>query len=172
MRTFIAIEVPYFREIEELQKSIDGKFKAVERENMHLTLKFLGEIKEGELEKIKNTVEHCKTEPFSIKLKGVGFFPNERYIKVVWIGVENEEKLVEIMKCLDQQLVKLGFKKEKSYVPHLTVARVKGRIEIKNLEKFRNLEFGEITVEEIKIKKSTLTEKGPIYEDLASIQLK
>ena len=83
MRSFIAVEVPFFKGIEELQSSIEGKFKAVEKENMHLTLKFLGEISERDVEKIKEEVEKCKTQPFRLKFKGVGFFPNENYIKVV-----------------------------------------------------------------------------------------
>lgn len=171
MRSFIAIEVPFFKGIEELQSSIEGKFKAVEKENLHLTLKFLGEISERDVEKIKEEVEKCKTQPFRLKFKGVGFFPNENYIKVVWVGVENPEKIAEMMRCIDSHLAKFGFKREKSYVPHLTIARVKGKIKIENLEKFRDMEFGEIEVNEIKIKKSTLTPEGPIYEDVEVIPL-
>ena len=75
------------------------------------------------------------------------------------------------MRCIDYHLTKFGFKREKSYVPHLTIARVKGKIKIENLEKFREMEFGEIEVKEIKIKKSTLTPEGPIYEDVEVIPL-
>ena len=171
MRAFIAIDVPYFRAIGELQRSIEGRFKAVEPENIHFTLKFLGEIDEGLVGEIKKIIEECRPEPFTIKLKGIGFFPSENYIRVVWIGVENPEILTNTMRCIDQKTSKLGFRKERSYVPHLTVARVKGRITIANREKFEDMEFGEIEVREIKLKKSTLTEKGPIYEDILVVPL-
>ncbi len=171
MRAFIAIDVPYFDSIKKLQSSIKGKFKAVEPENIHLTLKFLGDIKEGEIEKIKKIVENCKPAPFVMKLKGLGFFPNENYIKIVWIGVEEPEPVSEVMRCIDSRISRLGFKKEKSYVPHITVARVKGKITIDNLKTLKDESFGELKVTELKIKKSTLTEKGPIYEDIALIAL-
>ncbi|ADD09135.1 2'-5' RNA ligase [Aciduliprofundum boonei T469] len=171
MRTFIAIEIPFFREIEELQKSIEGRAKLVEEENMHITLKFLGEIEEKLIEKIKKIVEECKVDKFKISLQGVGFFPNERYIRVIWIGIDGYEPIVKMAKCIDEKLSKLGFEREKGYVPHLTVARAKGRVSIMNYDRFKNLKFGEVDVREVKIKNSTLTPKGPIYEDVAVIQL-
>ena len=171
MRAFIAIEIPFFKEIEELQKSIEGRAKLVEGENMHITLKFLGEIEEKFVEEIKKIEEDCKVEKFKISLQGIGFFPNEKYIRVIWVGVNGYKPIVKIAKCIDEKLSKLGFEREKSYVPHLTVARVKGRVAIRNYDKFKNLKFGEIEVNEVKIKKSTLTPKGPIYADLAIIQL-
>ncbi len=171
MRTFIAIEVPYFKSIEKLQGSIEGKFKAVEPENIHLTLKFLGDIREEDVEKIASFVESCKPEKFTMRLKGIGFFPNENYIRIVWIGVENGKIVSEVMKCIDSKLTTMGFKKERCYVPHITVARVKGRIAVDKLQPFKNMVFGEVNVNKIKIKKSTLTQDGPIYEDVSVIYL-
>lgn len=171
MRCFIAIEVPFTHSMEEFQKSIEGRVKFVERENVHITLKFLGEISENDVEKIKEIIENCKKKPFNITLKNVGFFPNERYIRVIWIGVFPQEPIINISRCIDEKLSSLGFEKEKSYVPHLTIARAKGPVKIKNLEKFRAMEFGSVEVKEIKIKKSTLTPKGPVYEDMVVIQL-
>ncbi len=171
MRAFIAIEVPYFKSIEKLQSAIEGKFKAVEPENIHLTLKFLGEIREGDVDKIASFVGSCKPEKFTMRLKGIGFFPNENYIKVVWIGVEDGKIVSDVMKCIDSRLTTMGFKKERSYVPHITVARVKGRIDMDKLQPFKNMVFGDVDVDKIKIKKSTLTQDGPIYEDVAVISL-
>ena len=172
MRAFIAIDVPYTKRIEDLQNSIEGHVKLVERENIHITLKFLGEIDRAILENIKKIVDDCKVGKFSINLKGVGFFPNARYIRVVWIGVNNYEPIVKMARCIDEKLSKIGFKKEKNYVPHLTIARAKGRIKIKNLGEFEDLNFLRFEVESVKIKKSTLTERGPVYEDLYEIKLK
>ncbi|MCD6370381.1 MAG: RNA 2',3'-cyclic phosphodiesterase [Thermoplasmata archaeon] len=171
MRCFIAIEVPFTKSMEELQRSIEGRVKLVERENVHITLKFLGEIREEMVTKIRDIIESCKGKSFTITLKDVGFFPNPRYVRVIWIGVAPAEPIVKLSKCIDEKLSLLGFEKEKSYIPHLTIARAKGPVSIKNLERFKGTKFGEVEVKEIKIKKSTLTPKGPIYKDLASIQL-
>ncbi len=171
MRCFIAIDIPYFDSIASLQRSIEGRVKLVEKENIHITLKFLGEVSHETLEKIEKIVRGCIPQKYNLRLKGIGFFPNERYIKVIWIGVEDNGETEELMKCIDKKLSVLGFKKEKNYIPHLTVARAKGKIKIKNERDFREMLFGEITVEKIKIKKSTLTDRGPIYEDLSVIKL-
>ena len=171
MRAFIAIEVPFNRGIEEVQREIKGKVKKVERENMHITLKFLGEVDERTIERVKEVVEECKEERFSFTLKGIGFFPNDRYVRVIWIGVENYEPIERMARCIDEKLAKMGFKREKSYVPHLTIARAKGPVDTKALGKFSTVNFGTVDVKEVKIKKSTLTPQGPIYEDIAIIQL-
>ena len=171
MRAFIAIDIPFNSKIGEMQDSIEGGVKKVERENMHITLKFLGEIEEKILPEIESIVEDCKVEEFTIKLHGIGFFPNERYVKVIWIGIEGYEPVERMARCIDEKLARMGFKRERSYVPHLTVARAKGPVNLKALEKFRDFDFGEISVEEVRIKKSTLTPKGPVYEDIAIIQL-
>ena len=172
MRCFIAIDVPCFDSVASLQSSIEGRVKLVEKENIHITLKFLGEVNEENLKDVEKAVEECSTKKYKAKLKGLGFFPNERYIKVVWVGVEDRGETKMMMECIDEKLSKVGFKKERTHIPHLTIARAKGKIRIKNIEKFRDMYFGEIEVNKIKIKKSTLTQKGPIYEDIATVELK
>ncbi len=171
MRAFIAIDVPFTPRMREFRENIEGKVKFVEEKNLHLTLKFLGEIDASLIEKIHEIIKGCRREPFTLRFRGVGFFPNERYIRVIWIGVENADPLIAISRCIDAGLTELGFKKEKSYVPHLTIGRAKGPVKIKNLERFKNMEFTTVSVREIKIKKSTLTPKGPIYENISTIQL-
>ncbi len=171
MRCFIAIEVPFTSAIGELQSSIQGRVKLVEHNNMHITLKFLGEIDPQMIPEIRKIIESCKTAPFSVTLQSVGFFPNERYVRVIWVGIKPPDIIARISRCIDEKLSDLGFKKEKSYIPHLTVARAKGPVTVKNIERFQGMEFGNVEVREIKIKKSTLTQKGPIYEDLEVIQL-
>ena len=172
MRCFIAIDIPYFDLIASLQRRIEGRVKLVEKENIHITLKFIGDINHEILNKIEKIVKDCSPKKYTIRLKGIGFFPNDRYIKVVWIGVEDNGETKKLMKCIDDRISVFGFKKEKEYIPHITIARAKGKIRIINGEDFKDTVFGEMKVEEIKIKKSTLTDKGPIYEDLAVIELK
>ncbi len=171
MRCFIAIDVPFLESILRLQNDIEGRVKLVEEENIHITLKFLGEISPEKVNDIVKIVRNCAIKKYRLTLKGVGFFPNERYVKVIWIGVRDNGETSRLMRCIDESLSRLGFKKEREYVPHLTVARAKGRVRVKNIENFRNFEFGQILVNKIKIKKSILTERGPIYEDLAVVNL-
>ena len=171
MRCFIAIDIPYLQSIASLQENIEGRVKLVEKNNIHITLKFLGDVDSEVIENIEKTIRSCLLKKYTLKLRGIGFFPNERYVRVIWIGVEDNGETKELMRCIDEKVHVMGFKKERDYVPHLTVARAKGKIRIKNEEIFRNMEFGEVKVEKIKIKKSTLTDKGPIYEDLAVITL-
>ncbi len=183
MRTFIAVDLAerLKSKVVDIQNRIGTKhmqIKFVEPENLHFTLKFLGEIEEHRLDEIHERVKtNLKNyDPFEITLRGLGAFPSFSYIKVVWIGVrEGNELMTEIANILNRDLQSLGFKKEKDYVPHLTIARVKGA---KNKEKFieilkelKNVEVGTMPVEIVTIKKSDLTPQGPIYSDLKEVRL-
>ncbi len=180
MRCFIAIDVESEKIsniVSELKKY--SGIKAVEPQNIHITLKFLGEINEKTAEKIYNIMQELfnQTEKFEIYIKKLGAFPNERYPRVLWIGIEkNRDKIIDMQKKLDEKLSYLGFKKEKSYEPHITIARVKtssGRKIVQSfLNKAKDLDIGTYTVEEIKLKKSVLTREGPIYSDLYVLKLK
>ena len=179
IRAFIAVETPISTEINqvinEIKKTqIDAKL--VETENMHLTLKFLGDIDENlteDIEKIiKDTVENV--QPFQLTLKNMGVFPNQNYIKVLWVGVENAEILKQIAETINTKLQKLGFEKEKRpFSVHLTIARIKSAKNkekiIQLINKYQNIEFQKIQINKILLKKSILTQKGPIYTNLKEI---
>jgi 2'-5' RNA ligase len=173
IRAFIAIDVPEFKIILKFEDELAklGKMKIVEPENLHFTLKFLGDIEEDLSEEIKTIIESFKYRTFQVTLRGCGAFPNMSYIKIVWIGAD-EGPIREMSEQIDEKLRALAFKAEKDHVPHLTVARVKSKIvDMSIFEKYKNTEFGTFKVEYIKLKKSTLTEEGPIYEDIATIKL-
>ena len=177
MRSFIAIDIPeeikekIMMVAKELEEKIKGNAKFVERENLHITLKFLGEIEENKVQEIKKIINSISISPFRIKLRGIGVFPNENFIRVIWIGGESKE-LEKIVDHLNKELEKnLKIRtEEQKFTIHLTIARVKSKINISDfLDKYKNYEFGEFEVSDInqiKLKKSTLTPKGPIYEDL------
>jgi 2'-5' RNA ligase len=180
-RGFIAVEIPFANPIQALEQEIselDAKIKSVEPENIHITLKFLGETPANYIEKIETMMKQAVTgiRQHSICLIGTGVFPNERYIKVIWIGIQQGEKLINIASKLDDQLRTLGFKKEnRPFSPHLTIGRVKnikGKDQVLSLiKKHENTIFTEVNVTEIKLKKSTLTPNGPIYETLSTVLL-
>ena len=181
-RGFIAVDVDDLPLINnfmgELRES-GAQLKLVEKENLHLTLKFLGDTREDDIDKIEEIMRESLVgvKPFKILLKDVGFFPGRNYIKIVWIGVENGEKLVKIAESLNEKLEKLGFKREKKgFVPHLTIARVKSSKNkdelLKVVEKYRGIIFGEQEIKDIKLFRSDLTPKGPVYSVVREINIK
>jgi len=180
LRGFIAIEVDSFPKIIELENEIKNSgamVKLVEPQNIHITLKFLGDTNENLIEKIEEIIRTSieNIMPFEISLKGAGFFPNQNYIKVIWIGIENTEQLGKIAYKIDDQTLKLGYDREKrKFSAHLTIARVKSAKNkdklIQIIEKYKEVEFGKIIVDSIKLKQSELTPKGPIYTTLKDIK--
>lgn len=177
MRCFIAVDIPdsLKEKIAVIQKEIDlPELKLVEKENLHITIKFLGEIDDEKVEGVKDILNSIDFPKFKIKLKGVGCFPNEKYIRVIWIGCLSNA-FVALAKYIGNSLSTIGFQKETNYIPHLTIARVKKRPSItlfSFLERHKTTEIGNFLVEKIFLKKSTLTPKGPIYEDIHEISLK
>ena len=180
MRAFIAIDVEMNDKIEEiynLLKKTKAKLKMVEPQNIHLTIKFLGEIDEKTAEKVKEELHEAvrEIEPFKAMLKGTGVFPGKNHIRVIWIGFHDEGETLKLSQVIDEKLTKYGFKKEKSYKPHVTIARMKsreGKEEIlKIVEENKDKIFGEMECNEIKLKQSILTPKGPIYKDVEVVKL-
>ncbi|WP_456371508.1 RNA 2',3'-cyclic phosphodiesterase [Methanocaldococcus sp.] len=168
MRLFIAIDIPekLKEKIANFQKQIKMKgIKLVEKENLHITVKFLGEVDENLLNEILNL--DLSIKPVKIKLNQLNVFPNMNYIRVIWIGAYGDN-LIKIFEDVDKKLANLGFKKEREYVPHLTIGRVKfieNKKQLKDkIEKFKDIDFGEFEAKKLKLYKSTLTPNGPIYE--------
>lgn len=182
VRAFLAIDLdddlkPKIHKIVKEFKKIDTRIKYVELENLHLTLKFFGEIDTAGLklleEKIANVVSEF--EPFNIKIKSCGAFPNTNHIKVIWVGIEEDSLIKELHDRLDKEFVKLGFEKDRKFSTHLTIGRMKSaknKNQVKStIEEFGDVEIGEMTVSSIALKKSKLTPSGPIYEDLKVFEL-
>ena len=113
---------------------------------------------------------------FDISLKNVGGFPNLKNPRVIWVGLEKDGagKLTDLANEIGTKLTKLGFEKDKKFKPHLTVFRVKKKIEdISSIMKdFETIEFGSETITKIKLKKSVLSPKGPEYSDLLEVNAK
>lgn len=180
-RGFIAIDIgacPKLIEFEKEIKKTGADVKLVEPENVHITLKFLGDTEETLVDEIYGIMNNAVKEinPFNIQLKGTGVFPNQNYIKIIWVGIEHANQIASIAHELDEHLSKLGFNKEKrEFSPHLTIARVKTSRNKEKLpqiiERYRDIEFADIKVDLIKLKKSDLTPKGPIYTTLKEVKI-
>lgn len=169
MRAFIAVKVQATPEIVKLISEIDktGCVNAVKPENLHICIEFLGEVEEPQVETLKKILDSVAgSGKFEIKLKNVGAFPNENFVRVLWIGAESE-KLTELALKLKEKLQKIGFGKEK-FTPHITLARVKRRMEGGFVcEK----EFGGQLVGKVYLIASELTSGGPAYRDVYEIEL-
>jgi RNA 2',3'-cyclic 3'-phosphodiesterase len=181
-RGFIALEVPVTDQILQFQRDIkktEANVKLVEPENIHITLKFLGDTPVNQIDMIESIMNDAvsSVKKHMVTLEGTGVFPNENYIKVIWIGIRGTEKLSEIADVLNKNCTKIGVKKDKrGFSAHLTIGRMKsaqGKDQIINLlRKYENALFAEIPVNHIDLKKSTLTPKGPIYETLKTVSFK
>lgn len=164
-------------EIQDILRGADAQIKFVEPENLHFTLKFFGDVGEGKLRRIRGMVEETLKgyEPFDLHVMGAGVFPSPRYIRVVWLGVENPGVFSELQRNLDMEFARLGFRKEREYVPHLTIGRVKGP---RNREKLaaligelENVDAGALRIDRVSLKRSELTPEGPVYSDLEVFRL-
>lgn len=183
MRTFIAVELPekIKKEIEQLQapfKKTDTFVSWVKPRNIHVTLKFLGEVPEEKIDRVFSAAQRAVegTGKFTMSLKGTGAFPNPRRPRVIWVGAgSGEEELALLAAKIEQEMENIGFPKEKrKYSAHFTVGRVKSP---KNIEKLMELvsssdfQTEEIEVGEVVVMKSQLDPGGAIYTPLKKIPL-
>ena len=180
-RGFIAIDIPSFPKLLEFEndlRKIDADIKLVEPKNIHITLKFLGDTSEAHIEKIQDIIKESVKgiQPFEIIFSNVGVFPNLNYMKVIWIGIQNAEPIKIIANSINEKITILGFEKDKRpFSAHLTIGRVKtakNKERVKQiLIKYQKMDFYSFNVESVKLKKSVLTPKGPIYSDLIVVKL-
>lgn len=182
IRSFLAIEldeelVPKILDVQKEFKKTNANIKYVPSENMHFTLKFFGNIDLDMVEDIAIAVEKVieNYSSFDLNIKKCGCFPNKNVIKVLWLGLEEGSPIINLQKDLDREFKKLGFKKERNFISHLTIGRVKSpknKNEIrKTIENLEDIEIGQFTVSKICLKKSTLTSQGPIYENIKVFEL-
>ena len=179
MRTFVAVEISNettLNAITKLQSDLKIDAKPISKENMHFTLLFLGDISDDMAPKIMESLSSVSFSPIELNLVDVGAFPNPRSPRVVWIGVDKDaaKNLVELAVQVEEKLRPLGFRSDKPFKPHLTVFRIKDRMNdiSHELNKFRSVEIGHETISKLKFKKSILTPTGPIYSDLQVVKAK
>ena len=179
MRVFVAIEITnkiVINSIKKFQDELDIEAKPVESQNFHFTLQFLGEISQDVLLKITKALEKIEFSSFDIVLKGMGVFPKPSFPRVIWVGTDEKggDLLIQLSKKVVKALKPLGFSQDKPFKPHITVFRIKKKIEdvSKELENKKMMDFGIQKISNIKLKKSELTSSGPIYSDLMEIKAK
>lgn len=173
-RLFVAVEIPdEIREkvhalAEELPKDA---VKVVEPQNIHLTLKFIGNFPEDKIQELESRLSGVKSGQFDCTVSGVGVFPSQDYIRVVWAGLNCNEmqKLAEIIENALEGLVK---KETRPFSSHVTIARVRKKIDAKQfLEKHKSEEFGSFAVSGFILMQSELSRGGPVYTPLKKFPL-
>ena len=182
IRSFISVDLdePGIRErIASTQRSLletGAQLKLVNTEIMHLTLRFLGEIPQPTVEEVKKAIDAVRFSAFEIELSGLGAFPNLRRLNVVWVGIKRgHEQLAEIFQQLEPKLRTIGLPADnKGFSPHLTIARVRTGANMEALANYVSTmgeqEFGKMLVQSVRLKRSTLTPRGPIYSTMHEIR--
>jgi 2'-5' RNA ligase len=188
IRSFVAIELPeearegLARLRKELERDEHKFVKWVDPRGVHLTLKFLGNIPSKRVAEITEAIEEAVQgiSPFRLEISGLGAFPGLRQARVFWVGIGGEvDKLSKLQQNLDSAFAALGFAKvERSFVPHLTLARIR-----QGASPLERKSFGElvgsaifkdkyhIKVEAINLMRSQLTPAGAIYTCLSAVEL-
>lgn len=179
IRTFIAIELP-----QEIHRKLDDFGKELKRsramvswvkpENIHLTLKFLGDVSPEQLQTVQGVLEKVAagTAPFRLQAFGCGAFPSLKQMRIVWVGLRGgNEPLNRLQKEIESSLIPVGFKAEdRPFKPHLTIGRVKGRQGSRALQEIlmanQTFEAEAFDVTEVVLYKSDLRPEGARYTPL------
>jgi RNA 2',3'-cyclic 3'-phosphodiesterase len=180
MRVFIAIDVPdevrrALGEVQRALRPLTNTARWVAPETIHITLRFLGEVQEKRLEDIDMALTGLTWKPFTITVRGVGFFPGTRSPRVFWAGME-APTMQSLAEQLDTRMERLGFEKEKrAFRPHITLARAKNtRIDsslVLAAAKYEEHDFGSFGVDRLYLFQSTLKPSGAVYEKLKEFLL-
>lgn len=179
MRIFISVDLPESlqRPIEDIESKINTPgIKLVMPELVHITIKFLGEVEAPKVSEICTALSQITCPPFEACIQDIGVFPKPEHIKVIWLGAKGN--FTTLHQQVNSTLTTLGFPPDTEFIPHATIARVK-KINHKTrrqlTEKLTSIQHTRpmsFTVNSLRVKKSTLTPQGPIYETICEIPLK
>ncbi len=189
VRSFIAIELPDELKLElsqlvaKLKSGEQSWVKWVDPYNIHLTLKFLGNVAVDRLDDITGALEKAAQgiAPFHLEVKELGVFPNLRRVQVAWVGISGEvDKLAQLQQHIESNLTPLGFAPEsRPFMPHLTLARLRDQALLAERQRFGQLITGTrfeaanaIKVNAISLMRSQLTREGAMYSRISSVGLK
>lgn len=180
-RGFIAIDIPPSPHLDAFAaelRNASPSLKVVHTDQLHLTVKFLGDTEEGLVPEIVAAIQAATSgvRPFEIRVQGTGAFPSLARVNVIWVGVEGAEPIARIADFLETSLESLGFPREsRPWKPHVTLARVKGHRELDRVRRLLEVHakdaFGVHTVDAVHLKKSLLTPEGALYSIVDTAKL-
>jgi 2'-5' RNA ligase len=184
MRCFVAIKVgeavrDLLGRVQEALRRADAHVKWVERENLHLTLKFLGDLDETRVESLEGllSAEAARWKTMALEYAGIGTFPERGAPRVVWAGATGDvERLAGLAAAVERHAEAVGVPPERHpFVAHLTIGRVKSDRNLKRLaaaiDAQRQVPLGRDEVASFELFRSTLTSDGPVYDLLRSFDL-
>ena len=183
IRTFIAIELPVEvkRVVRQIQDQLGGSIegiKWVKQENIHLSVKFLGNVEENGINDIATAVKNAVKESSVMNLKTghLGAFPNEKRPRILWLGVEGDvREFISMSKNCELELAKLGYEIDaRENKPHITIGRIRSSKKQKgviNILKDIPVESILFRVDALKLMRSELNINGAVYTNLQSVKL-
>ncbi|MFQ5636982.1 MAG: RNA 2',3'-cyclic phosphodiesterase [bacterium] len=182
IRIFIAIEIPEpikekIAKLQEDLKAYQERVSWTKPGNIHLTLKFLGNVEQSRIPAVAGAVNKIaeQTRPFSLHVQDVGVFPNIKRPRIIWVGVTDlTAGSSALAGRLDLCLSDLGFQKERrKFSPHLTIGRIKAipGAEFLGVLSASTFAGGDFMVEEIAVIKSDLKPGGAVYTPLRKVNL-
>ena len=182
-RLFIAIKIKpksnFLKIFDELKQGLKHeKIKWVENNNLHLTLKFLGETSEEKTPEIIGALEEALKfhNSFCVDIRTIGLFGSHYDPKLIWAGLQNSESLIQLAADVNTGLEKIGsIQDRQNFVPHLSLGRIK-YLSDKNLfqdiiSEYKNEFFQKVFVNEVYLFESNLTKEGPIYKVVEKFEL-
>ncbi len=183
MRLFVAIDIDdnaRYRISDVISKLKDSDYdvKWVRPENLHITLKFLGEVHEDEIEGVVKGISDAVKDigRFTLEIGEVGYFGNPRFVKVIWISVkEGRNEMINLAKTINKQLSHIR-REDHEPSPHITIGRVKSNRNMNELMSgingMKDMKLCEVGVNSVKLKASVLQRDGPVYSDFKTFTLK
>lgn len=183
IRSFIAFDIDdeqvvnRFSEAQQMLARTGADLKLVKPENIHVTMRFLGNITPPMVDSVHEAMQKISFSQFDVAIRGLGAFPKLQYARVIWAGIRSgAEQLSNVFDQLDPRLRELGFRPDsKGFSPHLTIARVKsGRNKselVRCIKEAVNYEFGIVKAECLRLKRSVLTPRGPIYSTIREVKV-
>jgi RNA 2',3'-cyclic 3'-phosphodiesterase len=188
VRLFVALEIPsavrdnlsaFLSEMRALTEKLgERRTRWVRTENLHVTLKFIGEVAEAKLAAIRTALSTVPfAAPIDVSFRGLGFFPNENRPTVLWAGLDASPHLSTFAGDIDSALTTIGIAGERrAFVPHLTLARFAAPLLHEKLraaiQKNRECAFGSFQASEFQLIESKLKPSGAEYTSLASFPLR
>lgn len=188
LRTFIALDIPpdiqqaIQHHVDTLRKAIGDSVRWMAVKNIHLTLKFLGDVSPADVDALTRMLrtEADACPAFDFTVGGLGSFPSPRRARVLWVGIQAPAELEALQRRIESAAVRLGFESDpRPFSPHLTLGRVRDRIAAsdqqkiqKTLEESKIDSLGTARVDSVHLYKSDLKPGGPLYTKLFSAPLK
>ena len=181
MRLFVALEIPAavrenFASLLQELRAVDSRPRWVRSENLHVTLRFIGEVRTERVDAIREALSTVRSpSPVALEFHGLGFFPHEKKPRVFWAAMSASDNLAQLAVDVDAAVVKTGVpREERAFSPHLTLARFdEPRISMElsgAVERVAGREFGALETSEFHLYESKTKASGPEYKRLATFR--